>query len=128
MKKLTPEDLKRIKEARQDAIKLRQGGPYRVNIVVHMGTCGIAAGARTILSAFLEMIEKKKVKDVLISTSGCAGLCSKEPMVTVEMEGAAPVKYSELVPDKVTKIFEEHIIGGNIVKEYVLAVGHERLG
>lgn len=127
MKKISIDDLKKIKEARQDTMKLREGGPYRVNVTVHMGTCGIAAGARKILSAFLDLVESKKTKDVIVSTSGCAGLCSREPMITVEIEGAAPIKYGDLAPEKAAKIFEEHVLGGKVVKDYVLAVGHERL-
>jgi NADP-reducing hydrogenase subunit HndB len=127
MPKIKIKDLAKIKENTLSSITLRQGGPYRVKVNVHMGTCGIAAGARTIMNAFLSIIESKNIKDVLMTTSGCAGLCSKEPMITVETEGAAPVKYGELTPEKADRIFREHILQGSIVKDFVIAVGHERL-
>ena len=127
MPKIEIKDLAKIKETTLRSIRLRQGGPYRVKVNVHMGTCGIAAGARTIMNAFLSIIESKNIKDVLMTTSGCAGLCSKEPMITVETEGTAPVKYGDLTPEKVDKIFREHILQGSIVKDFVIAVGHERL-
>ncbi len=127
MPKIKIEDLAKIKEKAMRSLTLREGGPYRVKVNVHMGTCGIAAGARAIMSAFLAILEHKNIKDVLITTSGCAGLCSKEPMITLEIEGAPPVKYGELTPDKVNKIFEDHILGGKILKDFVIAIGHERL-
>jgi NADP-reducing hydrogenase subunit HndB len=90
-----------------------------------MGTCGIAAGARDILTAVMEEIEQKKITDVIVTTSGCPGLCSREPMATVELVDKPPVKYVDLTPEKVKKIFSEHILKGNIVTEYALAVGSE---
>jgi len=91
-----------------------------------MGTCGIAAGARAIVAAFLEELEKSGMKDIRVTTSGCAGLCSKEPMATVELLDSPPVKYGELTPDKARNIFQEHIIGGTAVAAYALGVGSER--
>jgi len=95
-------------------------------MIVHMGTCGIAAGARAVMTALLEEIEKRDLKDVLLNISSCAGLCSREPMMTVEMQGEPPVKYVDLTPDKARDILEKHVLGGNIIKEYALAVGEER--
>jgi (2Fe-2S) ferredoxin len=93
-----------------------------------MGTCGIAAGAREIMDTFLDEMENRDIKDILFNSSGCAGLCSEEPMITVEIEGSAPVKYGKLNPDKVKSIFDVHIIGGNVVKEFVIGIGSETVG
>ncbi len=122
MAKLTIADLKKIKEDYHQG--LREGG-FRVKITVHMGTCGIAAGARPIMNTVMEELAKSKLKDVAITTSGCAGLCSKEPMATIEIAGGPPVKYIALTEDKMRKIFAEHVVAGNPVKEYALVVGHE---
>jgi NADP-reducing hydrogenase subunit HndB len=73
----------------------------------------------------MEELAKSNLKDVAITTSGCAGLCSQEPMITIELSGAPPVKYTKLNEDKTRKIFTEHVINGNPVKEYALVVGHE---
>ena len=108
------------------ATLLREGAG-RAKITVHMGTCGISAGARAIMNTLLDEVDKRDIKDVILTTSGCAGLCSKEPMATVELKGEAPVKYIELTPEKISKIFDEHVLGGNIVKEYALALGSERV-
>jgi len=88
MPKLTLEDLKKIKEDSKAATTLREGG-YRAKITVHMGTCGIASGARKVMSAFMDEISKRDLKDVIVTTSGCAGLCSREPMATVELFGGS---------------------------------------
>lgn len=127
MPKLTIEDLRKGREEARSKIHLREGG-FRGKVIVHLGTCGIAAGAREIVSAFLNEKEKRKMTDILITTSGCAGLCSREPMATVELLNAPPVKYGDLTADKALKIFEEHILGGKIVKEYAIGIGSERGG
>ena len=126
MGKLTIEDLGKIRDAARYKIALRQGAG-RVRINVHMGTCGIAAGARQILTAVMKEIEAKGLHDVIVTNSGCAGLCSQEPMMTVEVLGEpAPVKYVFLTPEKVKKIMVAHVLQGQAVKEYALAIGSEK--
>ena len=122
MAKLTIADLKKIKQEYHQG--LREGG-FRAKITVHMGTCGIAAGARPIMNTIMEELAKSSLKDVAITTSGCAGLCSQEPMATVEIAGEPPVKYISLTDEKMRKIFAEHVVGGKPVQEYALVVGHE---
>jgi NADP-reducing hydrogenase subunit HndB len=125
MPKLKLEDLADIREKTRKSISLRDGAA-RVKLTVHMGTCGIAAGARKIMEAALREVEEKDLQDVMVMTSGCAGLCSREPMVTVEVVGQAPVKYADLTEDKLKSIFAGHIQGGKIVEQYALAIGSER--
>ncbi|MGB3339991.1 MAG: (2Fe-2S) ferredoxin domain-containing protein [bacterium] len=125
MKKLKIGDLEKIRSKVRRTANLRQG-KAKAKITVHMGTCGIAAGARTILTALMNEIDKKNIKDVIVTTSGCAGLCSREPMATVEISGKPPVKYVDLTTTKMKKILENHVLKGNVVKEYALAVGSER--
>jgi len=125
MPKLKLEDLARIREESRKATMLREGAG-RVKIIVHMGTCGIAAGGRKIMEAVLREVEERDLKDVIVTTSGCAGLCSREPMATVEVVGEAPVKYVDLAEGKIKTIFAEHIVGGKIAEQYALAVGSER--
>ena len=127
MPRIKIEDLNRIKEEIRRTTLLREGNS-RAKITVHMGTCGIAAGARGIMNALLDDIQQKNIKDIILTTSGCAGLCSKEPMATVEIKGEAPVKYIELTPEKIRDIVSEHVLNGEIVKSNALAVGSERTG
>ena len=126
MPKLTLDDLKKLREKAQRSTALREGGDFRAKVTVHMGTCGIAAGARAIMNTFMTEIEEKDIRDVLLSNSGCAGLCSKEPMVTVELQGHAPVKYIELTPEKAKEVFDKHVLSGQIVQDYALGIGSEK--
>ena len=126
MVKISVEDLEKIAQKAKKSILLREGAG-RAKITVHMGTCGIAAGARGIMNALLEEFEKRNINDVVLTSSGCAGLCSKEPMATVELKDQAPVMYVELTPEKMSRILSEHVLNGKIVKEYALAKGGEKL-
>jgi NADP-reducing hydrogenase subunit HndB len=125
MAKLTIEDLQKIKDKTRRITQLREGAG-RAKVTVHMGTCGIAAGARNIMDVLLKVLEKADVSDVIVTTSGCAGLCSREPMATVELVDEAPVKYVDLTEEKMRKIFKDHVLNGKIVTDYALALGSER--
>lgn len=126
MTKIKIEDLAKIRDDARYKMTLRQGAG-RVRINVHMGTCGIAAGAREILTTVMKEIEQRNLHDVIITNSGCAGLCSQEPMLTIEVLGEpAPVKYVLLTPEKVKKIIDSHVLKGQIMMDYALAVGSEQ--
>jgi NADP-reducing hydrogenase subunit HndB len=118
------EDLQKIKERHRSEFALREGG-YRARVTVHMGTCGIAAGARAIMTALLDEISKSKAEDIIITTSGCAGLCAREPLATVEIMNQPPVKYCDLNDEKIREIFKKHILGENPVEKYALVIGSE---
>ena len=126
MTKLKIEDLEKISQRVRKTTLLREGAG-RAKIIVHMGTCGIAAGAREIMNTLLDEFAKENIEDVILTSSGCAGLCSKEPMATVEVKDEAPVKYVDLTPEKIRRILKDHVIGGKTVNEYALAVGSERV-
>jgi NADP-reducing hydrogenase subunit HndB len=124
MPKLTIADLQKIKEKYKADFTLREGG-YTVKIIVHMGTCGIAAGARNIMTAVMEEIAKVNRNDIIVTTSGCAGLCAKEPLATIELANQPPVRYSDLTDEKIREIFREHVLGGKPVEKYALVTGCE---
>lgn len=126
MPKISIEDLKKIKEQQLNRMSVR-AGHHRAKITVHMGTCGIAAGARELMTLFRDKISEKDMTDIILTNSGCAGLCAKEPMITVELEGSAPVKYVSLDRTKADRIFEEHVMGGKVVEDYALAIGSETM-
>jgi NADP-reducing hydrogenase subunit HndB len=125
MPKLKVEDLDKIAVRKKKVMSLREGAG-RVKITVHMGTCGISAGARGIMAEIMRCLEKSGAGDVILTTSGCAGLCSHEPMMTIEVLDGTPVKYVDLDAKKVTRIFEEHVMHGNAVADYALAAGSEQ--
>jgi NADP-reducing hydrogenase subunit HndB len=124
MPRLTIDELKKLRDTLAPALALR-AGTARARVTVHMGTCGIAAGAREIMAALLREIETAGLTDVLVATSGCAGLCSREPMVTVELRGGVPVKYVNLTPDTMSMIVRQHVGGGDIVTAAALGAGCE---
>jgi len=125
MAKLRVEDLEKIKERVKAEANLGEES-RRARVIVHMGTCGIASGAEKVLKALLRVAEEKGARDVIVTTSGCAGLCCREPMATVRLAGKPPVKYVDLTEEKIRKIFVDHVLGGEIVKEFALAMGSER--
>lgn len=126
MPKLTLDDLNKLRESARKRTSIREGGDYRAKITVHMGTCGIAAGARKIMNAFILAIESAGRDDVLLTNSGCAGLCSREPMATIEISGQAPVKYVDLTEKKASEIFQSHVLKGKIMTAYALGIGSEK--
>jgi len=127
MPRLTIDDLKQLRDRTASTLALR-AGVSRARVTVHMGTCGIAAGARDVMAALLAAIEQQGLTDVVVTTSGCAGLCSREPMATVEVRSEAPVKYVNLTPEKMAQVVRQHIVGGNAVMDIALAAGCETTG
>jgi len=126
MAKITIDDLKKIKEKVHKEMSLRDGD-RRVKVTVHMGTCGIASGAKEVMDALLAEIEEAKVNDVIVTTSGCMGLCSREPLVTVEVLDTDPIKYEYVNPNKMRQIFKRHVLAGEVQTPFVLAKGSEIL-
>jgi len=124
MAKLKIEDLKKIKD-RVIADNALREGDRRVRVTVHMGTCGIASGAREVMDALMKEIEEASVSDVVVTTSGCMGLCSREPLVTVEVSGKEPIKYEYMNPNKMRQVFKRHVLEGEIQTPFVLARGAE---
>lgn len=124
MAKLTIDDLKKIKERVHSETALRDG-ERRVKVTVHMGTCGIASGAKEVMDSLMREIEEAGVNDVIVTTSGCMGLCSREPLVTVEVIGREPIKYEYMNPNKMRQVFKRHVLEGEIQTPFVLARGSE---
>ncbi len=124
MAKITIEDLKKIKERVHAETALRDGH-LRVKVTVHMGTCGIASGAKEVMDSLLREIEEAGVSDIAVTTSGCMGLCSREPLVTVEILNQDPIKYEYMNSNKMRQVFKRHILEGEIQNPFVLARGAE---
>jgi NADP-reducing hydrogenase subunit HndB len=120
MAKLTIEDLKKIRESAKKTTALREG-ETTVKITVHMGTCGIAAGAREVMDALLEEMAQADRQDIRVVTSGCMGMCSSEPNVTVEMQGKEPVIYQHMDRNKMRQVFKRHVLTGEVQTDFALA-------
>ena len=114
-------ELQAIKERMKDKIVLREG-TGDVRVVVGMATCGIAAGARPVLSALVEEINTNGLTEkVTVTQTGCIGLCQLEPIVEVFEAGKEKVTYVKMTPDKAKAVVEKHLKGGNVVTEYTVA-------
>ena len=122
MPKISIADLKKIKERVKSDTALREGG-QRVKVTVHMGTCGVAAGARAVMDSLMSEITEAKTADVVVTTSGCAGMCSREPMVTVEMLGQEPVLYGQMDANRMRQVFKRHILLGEVQSMFAIARG-----
>ena len=114
------EELKAIKAKMQDKVALRtSGGTTR--IVVGMATCGIAAGARPVLNAFVEGVSEAGLGDnVIVTQTGCIGICQYEPVVEVYTEGAEKVTYVKMTAERAKEVIEKHIKGGAPITEYTI--------
>ncbi|MFA4900995.1 MAG: hypothetical protein WC563_15860 [Brevundimonas sp.] len=117
------EELKRIKEQTLKDMDLRQAKD-RGKVVVAMGTCGIAAGAKDALMAVIEELEKADIHDVQVVQSGCMGLCDREPTVEVSMKDQPSVVYGDVNEANARRIVHEHVQGGHIVAELVIKRGN----
>jgi len=117
------EELKKIKERVKRDLDLR-AGKHRVKIVVCLGTCGIAAGARQTMNTLVDCINSSGKSDIIVTTSGCAGFCEQEPMIRVQVEDKEPVVYGKVDPKAAEEIFEKHILNGEIVGKYLFSKGN----
>ena len=95
--------------------------PAAVRITVHMGTCGIAAGAREVMNALMSELARIDRQDIQVQTGGCLGKCPTEPNVTVAIEGEDPVVYQQMTPEKMRRVFKNHILAGKVQHEFVLS-------
>ncbi len=120
MAKLTIEDLKKLRDSAKQSTALREG-ETNVKITVHMGTCGIAAGAREVMDALLQEVTEAKRSDIRVVTSGCMGMCSSEPNVTVEISGKEPVIYQHMDRNRMRQVFKRHVLIGEVQTDFALA-------
>jgi NADP-reducing hydrogenase subunit HndB len=120
MAKLTIADLKKIKEETAKSTSLRDG-VANVKITVHMGTCGIAAGAREVMNALMEEMAQTDRQDIRVVTSGCMGMCSSEPNVTVEIKDAQPIVYQKMEANRMRQVFKRHVLLGEVQTAFALA-------
>jgi NADP-reducing hydrogenase subunit HndB len=119
MATLTIDDLKRIKEQTTKSTALRQGGA-RVKVTVHMGTCGIAAGARDVMNVLMQEMAEADRQDIRVVTAGCMGMCSSEPNVTVEVLDSEPIVYQHMDANRMRQVFRRHALLGEVQTDFAL--------
>lgn len=114
-------ELQAIKEKMQNKVSLRATeGEETIRVVVGMATCGIAAGARPVLNAFLKEIEDRHLNNIICTQTGCIGICRYEPVVEVIMPDGAKTTYVKMTEDKVARVVTEHLVNNKVVQEYTI--------
>ncbi len=122
----TLEELKAIRDKMQGQVNIREEDKDAIRVVVGMATCGIAAGARPVLTAFSDLVQKNNMKNVAVTQTGCIGLCQYEPIVEIVTSGNVKTTYVKMTAEKAQEIFDQHIIRGQVVEKYT--IGSEKIG
>jgi NADP-reducing hydrogenase subunit HndB len=118
-------ELEAIRQRTLDKVLLRKEGKDAVRVVVGMATCGIAAGARPVMLAFVEELKRRNLINVTVSQTGCIGMCRLEPMVDVIVPGQEKVTYVNVKPDMVGRIVAEHIVNSRPVEAYTIGAAED---
>lgn len=113
-------ELQAIRDKARSAVNLRENAEAGTRVMVGMATCGIAAGARPVLNAFVEEVAKRNLKDVMVTQTGCIGICQYEPVVEVITPGHEKVTYVKMTAEKVARVVNDHLVNGNVVTEYTI--------
>ena len=120
MPKLTLDDLRKLREEKKHEIEKRETEGKDIEIIIGMGTCGIAAGAREILNEVMSELARRNLDDIAVQTTGCIGMCQDEPLLDVIRSGQR-VTYGRVKPEDVPTIIAEHVVNGRVVEK--LAIG-----
>ena len=115
------EELAAIRDKMKQTVNTREAAHDSTRVVVGMATCGIAAGARPVLNAFTEEVAQRDLHGVLVTQTGCIGICQYEPVVEIFQAGKEKVTYVKMTPERAAEVIEKHIKGGKIVEEYTFA-------
>ena len=113
-------ELQAIRDRARAQVNLRENGDDNIRVLVGMATCGIAAGARPVMLAFVDEIAKRQLKNVTVTQTGCIGICQFEPVVEVVAPGKEKVTYVKMTPEKALKVVNDHLVNGNVVTEYTI--------
>lgn len=113
-------ELQAIRDKAREKMAVRDGAEAETRVVVGMATCGIAAGARPVMTAFLDEIDKRGLKNVTVSQTGCIGVCRLEPIVEVFVPGQEKVTYVKMKPEMVPVVVEQHLVNHQVVTDYTI--------
>ena len=116
----TLEELRAIREKMQGQVGMRAEEAGQTRVVVGMATCGIASGARPVLNTLSDAVQTKKLEHVIVTQTGCIGLCQYEPIVEVIEPGKEKVTYVKMTPEKALEVVDQHLIRGHVVSEYTI--------
>ena len=116
------EELRAIRERMQSQVSMRAEDHNHTRVVVGMATCGIASGARPVLTKLSTLVQERNLTDkISVTQTGCIGLCQYEPIVEVMEPGKQKITYIKMTPEKAEEVLERHLVGGHVVEEYTLS-------
>ena len=118
-------DLEAIRQKTLERVGYRKDADNDIRVVVGMATCGIAAGARPVLNAFTEEVARRDLHGVLVTQTGCIGICQFEPIVEVIDENGTKTTYVKMTPEKALRVVNDHIVNGNVVTEYTIGANQK---
>lgn len=113
-------ELQAIRDKARASVNIRENAAAETRVLVGMATCGIAAGARPVMTAFLDEINRRGLTNVTVSQTGCIGVCRLEPVAEVFVPGEEKVTYVRLRPEMVPSIVEQHLVNHNVVQDYTI--------
>lgn len=113
-------ELQAIRDKARGAVAIRENAEAETRVLVGMATCGIAAGARPVLNAFVEEVAKRELHGIMVTQTGCIGICQYEPVVEVITPGNEKVTYVNMTAEKAVRVVNDHLVNGNVVTEYTI--------
>ena len=118
-------ELNAIRDKAKANMNIREDNEYTTRVLVGMATCGIAAGARPVLTTISDEVNKRELHDVLVTQTGCIGICQFEPIVEVIDENGTKTTYVKMTPEKALRVVNDHIVNGNVVTEYTIGANQK---
>ena len=113
-------ELQAIRDKARGKVTLREGQDDAIRVVVGMATCGIAAGARPVLTTIVDEVAKRGLQNVMVTQTGCIGICQFEPVVEVVEPGKDKITYVKMTPEKAVRMVNDHLVNGNVVTEFTI--------
>ena len=119
------EELKAIREKMQGKVGMRSEDSGQTRVIVGMATCGIAAGARPVLTAIVDEVAKRELSDIMVTQTGCIGICQYEPVVEVIDANGEKTTYVKMTAEKALRVVNDHLVNGNVVTEYTIGANQK---
>lgn len=113
-------ELQAIRDKARGKVTLREGQDDAIRVLVGMATCGIAAGARPVLTTIVDEVAKRGLQNVMVTQTGCIGICQFEPVVEVVEPGKDKITYVKMTPEKAVRMVNDHLVNGNVVTEFTI--------
>ena len=118
-------ELQAIRDRARAAVNIRENSEAKTRVLVGMATCGIAAGERPVLTAIVDEVEKRDLSDIMVTQTGCIGICQYEPVVEVIDAAGDKTTYVKMTPEKALRVVNDHLVNGNVVTEYTIGANQK---